>query len=76
MTKTIILTCDVCRAVITGSEYCTPHITHAFDDDVDTHYHADCCPECNADEDAADEAAWQDFINNEKLHSVAESLGL
>lgn len=35
---------------------------------VDEFYHAECCPECQAEEDAAADVRWREFLANELLY--------
>lgn len=75
--KIVTLVCDVCHEPIVGIG-CTPHRTHVLDDDGanNVHYHAECCPDCLAEEAALDEERWQAFLLNELHAEHAERLGL
>jgi hypothetical protein len=75
--KIVTLICDVCRQQITGMG-CAPHVTHVLDDDSanNVHYHAECCPDCQAEEETTEDELRQAFLLNE-LHALnAERLGL
>jgi hypothetical protein len=83
MTRTI---CDACEEPIIENDYCDGHRDgcpnyHGYDDDdggcdCDIHYHPECCPVCNAMEDAAEDARWREFVANELMSEEAERLGL
>lgn len=74
--KRVAIVCDVCKEPITEIP-CTPHVTHALDDDSgNIHYHPECCPDCQAEDDAAEDAAWREFVANEYAAEAAERLGL
>lgn len=75
--KIVTLICDVCHRPIIGTG-CAPHMTHVLDDDNanSVHYHAECCPDCLAEEDATDDELWQAFLLNELHAEHAERLGL
>lgn len=74
--RRITLICDACHEVITEPNHCTPHDKQlpAFDDVLgDTHYHVECCPECQAEDE---DAKWREFVANELFHESAEGTGL
>jgi hypothetical protein len=75
--KIVTLICDVCHQPIIGTG-CAPHMTHVLDDDSanNVHYHAECCPDCIAEENDADNEQWQAFLLNELHAENAERLGL
>lgn len=74
--KRVSIVCDVCKEPITEIP-CTPHLTHWMDNDEGgIHYHPECCPDCQAEEDAMLDEQWREFIANELFHEQAERLGL
>lgn len=82
MTRTF---CNACEEPIHDGDYCDGHRGdctnyHGYVADVpcrcDIHYHTECCPICNAMEDAAEDVRWREFLANEYAAEAAEGLGL
>lgn len=74
--RRITLICDVCKEPVTEAP-CTPHLDHWLDDDAgNIHYHPECCPDCQRDDDAAPDARWREFLANEYAAAAAEGLGV
>lgn len=77
--------CNACKEPIIENDYCDGHRAgcanyHGYVADApcrcDIHYHTECCPICNAMEDAAGDVRWREFLANEYAAEAAEGLGL
>ena len=75
--KRAIIICDVCKEPVTEVP-CTPHLTHWMDNDEgnNPHYHHECCPDCQTDDDAILDEQWREFLANEYAAEAAEGYGL